>query len=301
VNPPAAHVVQDAGVRQRTIAKARILLDALPYMREHWGRTVVVKLGGAAMTDPRLAESFAEDIALLRFVGIRPVVVHGGGPQISEVSRRLGLEPRFQDGLRVTDAETLEVARMVLVGKINKDIVASINRQGIPAAGVSGDDGNLLVAKARGDGELGFVGEIAEVRTGILETLMGEFVPIVASIATDGRGQAYNVNADEAAGALAAALGAEKLVYLTDVPGLHEVEGGAQGVLSEVSLEECDELLSSGAVTGGMIPKVRSIIHAMRSGASRAHILDGRVPHALILELFTPEGVGTMVTREVEA
>lgn len=296
-----AHVVQEPGVRQRTIAKARVLMEALPYMREHWGKTVVVKLGGAAMADPRLATSFAEDIALLRFVGIRPVVVHGGGPQISEVSERLGLTPRFERGLRVTDAETLEVARMVLVGKINKDVVASINRQGIQAAGVSGDDGNLLLARPRGNGDLGFVGEITEVRSHILETLMAEFVPVVATIATDGRGQAYNVNADEAAGAVAAALGAEKLVYLTDVAGLYEQDNGVPGLLSEISVDECERLLGTEAVTGGMVPKVESIVGAMRGGVAKAHILDGRVSHALILELFTPEGLGTMVTQEVEA
>ncbi len=280
-------------VRQRTVAKARILLEALPYMKEHFGTTVVVKLGGSAMAEPGLLASFAEDVALLRLAGIRPVLVHGGGPQVSEVSRRLGLEPRFENGLRVTDAETLDVARMVLVGKINQDLVAAVNRQGIPTAGVSGDDGNLLIAEPR-EADLGFVGRITEVRAGLLQTLMGEFVPVVASIATDGAGQTYNVNADEVAAEVAVALGAQKVIYLTDVPGLYD----GDELLSELSVKECDALLGSAAVTGGMIPKVEGVLRALGAGVRRAHLLDGRVEHALILELFTPEGLGTMITPE---
>lgn len=294
-------VVREPEVRQRTVAKARVLLEALPYMKEHNGKVVVVKLGGAAMEDARLAESFAEDVALLRLAGIKPVIVHGGGPQISELSERLGVKPTFVEGLRVTDAETLDLARMVLVGKINKDVVSLINRQGIPAVGVSGDDGNLLVARRKQGPnglDLGFVGEIVEVAATVLDTLMDRFVPVVASIATDGRGQTYNVNADEVAAAVAEALGGEKLVYLTDVPGLYEDIGGIPSLLSEVSLSECERLLDHGHVTEGMIPKVRSVVQAMRAGVHVAHILDGRVEHALILELFTPEGLGTMVTPD---
>lgn len=290
-------VVHEPTVRQRTLSKARVLLEALPYMKEHAGTTVVVKLGGAAMGDGRLLDSFAEDVALLRLAGIHPVIVHGGGPQVSAVSERLGLTPRFENGLRVTDAETLEVARMVLVGSINKDVVAAINRQGIPAAGISGDDGQLLIARGR-EAELGFVGEVVEVRAGILQTLMERFVPVVASIATDGRGQAYNVNADEVAGAIATALGAAKLIYLTDVPGLLEEDHGAPSIISELSVEGCERLLAGGGVSGGMVPKVAALVRAMRGGVGRGHVLDGRVEHALILELFTPEGLGTMVAPE---
>jgi len=297
-------VVREREVAQRTISKARVLLEALPYMKEHSGKTVVVKLGGAAMTDPGPATSFAEDVALLRLAGVRVVVVHGGGPQISELSERLGIETRFERGLRVTDAETLEVARMVLLGKINTEIVAAINRQGVPAAGVSGDDGALFVARPKertSEGvDLGLVGDIVEVRPALLQDLMQHFVPVVASTATDGKGQGYNVNADEAASALAVALGAGKLIFMTDVPGLYEELDGVEQLLSEVSLDECERLLADGVVEGGMVPKVEAVLQAMKGGVRRAHILDGRVPHALILEMFTPEGLGTMITSEVD-
>jgi acetylglutamate kinase len=254
------------------------------------------------MADPGPASSFAEDVALLRLAGVHVVVVHGGGPQISELSKRLGIETRFERGLRVTDAETLDVARMVLIGKINTEIVAAINRQGVPAAGVSGDDGALFVARPKErttEGvDLGLVGDIVEVRPALLQDLMQRFVPVVASTATDGRGQGYNVNADEAAAALAVALGAEKLIFMTDVPGLYEELGGVEQLLSEVSLAECERLLAEGVVDGGMVPKVEAVLQAMKGGVHRAHILDGRVPHALILEMFTPEGLGTMITEE---
>jgi acetylglutamate kinase len=293
-------MVREREVAQRTISKARVLLEALPYMKEHSGKTVVVKLGGAAMTDPGPAASFAEDVALLRLAGVRVVVVHGGGPQISELSERLGIETRFERGLRVTDPETLEVARMVLLGKINTDIVAAINRQGVPAAGVSGDDGALFIArKKETEADLGLVGDIVEVRPALLQDLMQRFVPVVASTATDGKGQGYNVNADEAAAALAVALGAEKLIFMTDVPGLYEsIDGAPEQLLSEVSLAECERLISEGVVDGGMVPKVEAVLQAMKGGVHKAHILDGRVPHALILEMFTPEGLGTMITEE---
>lgn len=293
-----ATIAHPPAVRQRTLAKARILLEALPYMREHRGKVVVVKLGGAAMSESHLTESFAQDVALLWLAGIRVVVVHGGGPQITDVSRRLGLTPRFEKGLRVTDAETLDAVRMVLVGRLNKDLVAAVIRQGVPAAGLSGDDGNLLVAAPREEA-LGFVGEIVEVRPAVLQTLLTEFIPVVASTATDGHAQPYNVNADEAAAALAAALGAAKLIYLTDVPGIMVEEEGMPSLLSETPLEECPRLIAEGVVRGGMVPKLQGVERALRAGVERAHIVDGRVEHSLVLELFTPEGLGTMVTREV--
>lgn len=287
-------VVADTGVRQRTLAKARVLLEALPYMQEHFGRVVVVKLGGPAMAEPRLLDRFAEDVALLRMVGVRPVIVHGGGPQISEMSERLGLTPRFHDGQRVTDAQTLEIAKMVLVGKLNKDLVGRINRGGVPAVGLCGDDGDLLLARKRSGPDLGLVGEITSVNAGLLEGLMPTAVPVIATTATDRKGQSYNVNADPASAAVASALGAAKLVLLTDVSGVIQDEE----LVSELSVDDAEKLIESGAVSGGMLPKLEAAVAALRDGVERAHIIDGRVEHALILELFTPEGLGTMLTRE---
>ncbi|MGH2662111.1 MAG: acetylglutamate kinase [Actinomycetota bacterium] len=287
-------VVADTGVRQRTLAKARVLLEALPYMQEHFGRVVVVKLGGPAMAEPRLLDRFAEDVALLRMVGVRPVIVHGGGPQISEMSERLGLQPRFHDGQRVTDAQTLEIAKMVLVGKLNKDLVGRINRGGVPAVGLCGDDGDLLLARKRGGPDLGLVGEITSVNADLLEGLMPTAVPVIATTATDRKGQSYNVNADPASAAVASAMGAAKLVLLTDVSGVIQDEE----LVSELSVDHAEMLIRSGVVTGGMLPKLEAAVAALRGGVERAHIIDGRVEHALILELFTPEGLGTMLTRE---
>jgi acetylglutamate kinase len=288
----------EPGVRQRTLAKARVLLEALPYMREHFDRTVVVKVGGAAMSDARLSERFAEDIALLRMVGVKPIVVHGGGPQISALAERLGIATEFRDGHRVTSAETLDVAKMVLVGKLNKDLVVHINRGGVPAIGLSGDDGNLLMARKRsgaGGEDLGFVGDITSVNRELLSRLMETVVPVIASVATDGNGQSYNVNADLTAAAVATAMEASKLVLLTDVPGVIQ----DNELVSELNVDDAENLISTGRVSGGMIPKLESVVRAMRGGVSRAHIVDGRVEHALILELFTPEGMGTMVTHPV--
>lgn len=284
-------------VREDVSANARVLLAALPYMREHAGRVVVVKVGGAPMTDSALSEGLAEDVGLLRMVGIRPVVVHGGGPQITALSERLGLSARFLNGHRVTDGETLEVARMVLVGVVNQDLVATLNRHGTPAVGLSGVDGNLLLV-ARREGprgqDLGFVGDVTGVNGPLLNHLLEVAVPVVASIGTDGHGQPYNVNADLCAAALAAGVGAAKLVVLTDVPGL--MVGGE--LVSEVGVTEVERVLASGAVSAGMIPKLEAAVQAVRGGVARAHIVDGRVPHATIVELFTPEGIGTMVTPD---
>src|SRR5437588_4003701 len=286
----------EPGVRQRTLAKARVLLDALPYMREHFDKTVVVKVGGAAMSDDRLSARFAEDVAMLRMVGVKPIVVHGGGPQISALAERLGLTTEFRDGHRVTNAETLEVAKMVLVGKLNKDLVVHVNRAGVTALGLSGDDGNLLMARKRigaAGEDLGFVGDITAVNRELLAKLMETAVPVIASVATDGLGQSYNVNADLAAAAIASAVEATKLVLLTDVPGV--IQDGE--LVSELTVDDADGLIATGKVSGGMIPKLEAVVRSMRSGVRRAHIVDGRVEHALILELFTPEGMGTMVTH----
>ncbi|HEX2043339.1 MAG TPA: acetylglutamate kinase [Acidimicrobiales bacterium] len=278
--------------------KAAVLADALPYIRRFWGKVVVVKYGGAAMEDPALATLFAQDVVLMRSVGMRPVVVHGGGPQIGALMQRLGKQPEFRDGLRVTDAETLEIARMVLVGKVNRDIVSSINVHGPLAVGLSGEDAGLLSASARAP-ELGFVGDVVGVNPQIVERLLAEdLIPVVATIGTDPGGQAYNVNADTAAGAIAAALAAEKLVYLTDVAGLLADVGDPASVMATVTVAELEEMVAAGSLTGGMIPKIRSCVRALQGGVRQAHILDGRVPHVLLLEVFTREGIGTMVRAE---
>ena len=279
-----------------SLAKAAVLADALPYIRRFYGKVVVIKYGGAAMTDPGLSHLFAQDVVLMRMVGMRPVVVHGGGPQIGHLMQRLGKEPEFLDGLRVTDADTLEIARMVLVGKVNRDIVSSINVHGALAVGLSGEDAGLIMASARSP-ELGFVGDVEGVNPGLLQRLLAEdLIPVLATIGSDALGQAYNINADTVAGAVAEALEAEKLVYLTDVVGLLAEIGNPFSIISTTSADELDALLASGRLKGGMIPKISSCVHAVRHGVGHAHILDGRVPHALLLEVFTPEGVGTMVT-----
>jgi acetylglutamate kinase len=275
--------------------KAAVLAEALPYIRRFWAKVVVIKYGGSAMDDARLAALFAQDVVLMRSVGMRPVVVHGGGPQIGSVMARFGKVPEFRDGLRVTDAETLEIARMVLVGKVNRDIVAAVNVHGPLAVGLSGEDAGLITATARSP-ELGFVGDVAGVNPSIVERLLAEqLIPVVATIGSDAEGQAYNINADLAASAIAAALGAEKLVYLTDVPGLLADVSDPSSLVQTVSVDEVDGMLANRAVTGGMIPKLASCARAVRGGVGHAHILDGRVPHALLLEVFTNEGIGTMV------
>jgi acetylglutamate kinase len=278
------------------LTKAETLLEALPYIQRFRGKVVVVKYGGAAMTDPDLADLFAQDVVLMRSVGMRPVVVHGGGPQIGSLMKRLGMEPEFKDGLRVTDAETLDVARMVLVGKVNRDIVASINVHGPLAVGLSGEDAALITASARHP-DLGFVGNVDAVNPGILDRLLAEeLIPVIATIGIDPEGQAYNINADTAAGAVAVAVRAEKLVYLTDVIGVLRDVSDPESLITTASADELDKLIDEGVLTGGMIPKIRSCTEAVRKGVAHAHILDGRVPHALLLEMFTRDGIGTMVS-----
>jgi len=292
-------------------AKAALLVEALPYILRFYGKVVVVKYGGNALAGGEAVElagqgteaadeanalaSFAEDIVLMRSVGMLPVVVHGGGPQIAELLGRLGKVSEFRDGMRVTDAETLEIARMVLVGKVNRQIVSAVNVHGALAVGLSGEDARLITAVPRG-GELGFVGDVEVVAPEIVQRLLAQgLIPVVATIGTDTAGQAYNINADAVAGALAAALEAEKLVFLTNVAGLRASCDDPESLLRSVSLSDLEQMVSSGAASGGMIPKAEACIRALRAGVARAHILDGRVPHALLLELFTDEGVGTMV------
>lgn len=282
-------------------SKAAVLIEALPYIKRFYGKVVVVKYGGNVLTGADEATAlrlFAEDIMMMRSVGMRPIVVHGGGPQIAEMLKRLNLTSEFRNGLRVTDAATLEVARMVLVGKVNRDIVAAVNVHGSVAVGLSGEDANLLRVACR-DPELGFVGDVTAVNTAVLQRLLDdEFVPVIATIGTDGHGQAYNVNADTAAGAIAGAIRAEKLVYLTNIEGLRRDLGDPSTLISSIDTTELQVMLDDGRLTEGMIPKIESCIHAIEHGVAKAHILDGRSPHALLLEIFTEEGIGTEVTRK---
>lgn len=278
--------------------RASVLIEALPYIRRFAGKTVVVKYGGNALagaTESDALALFAEDIVLMRLVGLKPVVVHGGGPQISDLMTRLGKVTEFRDGLRVTDSETVDIARMVLSGQVNPQIVAAINVHGRFAVGVSGEDASLITASAKNP-DLGFVGEVDRINPGILHRLLDdEFIPVVATIGTDASGQAYNINADTVAGAIAEALGAEKLVYLTDIEGLRRVVNDPTSLIRQTSPDELDALMADGTIAGGMIPKVESCVRAVRGGVRRAHILDGRIPHVLLLELFTDAGIGTMV------
>jgi acetylglutamate kinase len=279
-------------------ATAALLVEALPYIRRFAGKVVVVKYGGNALAggdEATALASLAEDVVLLRSVGLLPVVVHGGGPQIGELLRRLGKETEFRDGLRVTDADTLDVARMVLVGKVNRDIVSAINVHGPLAVGLSGEDANLITAGQRAV-ELGYVGDVVGVDPTILERLLAEgLIPVLATIGADTDGQAYNINADTVAGAIAEALGAEKLVFLTDVEGLRADPDNPQTFVRQATAAVLDQLVETGGVVGGMVPKVEACARAVRGGVAQAHILDGRVAHALLLELFTNRGVGTMV------
>jgi acetylglutamate kinase len=275
--------------------KAIVLAEALPYIREFSGKTVVIKYGGHAMNDPDLADLFATDVVLMRLVGMNPVVVHGGGPQITDLMRRLGKEPEFVDGRRVTDAETVDIVRMTLVGKVNREIVASVNRHGSYAVGLSGEDAGLIRVDQR-DPALGFVGDVRHIDpTIVLRLLREELIPVIATVGVDDDGNAYNVNADSVAGAVAEALDAEKLVYLTDVAGVYGDWPDETSLISRTDVQGMEQLIAGGKVSEGMIPKLESCVSALRAGVRSAHVLDGRLPHALLLEFFTREGVGTMV------
>ncbi len=277
------------------LAKAQVLAEALPYIREFTGKTVVIKYGGHAMEDPALADLFAQDVVLMRLVGMNPVVVHGGGPQISDLMRRLGKEPEFVDGLRVTDAESVDIVRMALVGKVNREIVAALNQHGSLAVGLSGEDAGLIKVEMR-DERLGFVGDVTSIDPSIVHKLINEeLIPVIATVGVDELGQAYNINADTVAGAIALAMQAEKLVYLTDVAGIYADYADESSLMSRTDVEGLEAMLASGAADGGMIPKLKSCALALRGGVRRAHVLDGRIPHALLLEFFTREGIGTMI------
>jgi acetylglutamate kinase len=282
--------------REDAAHRAAMLLEALPYIHRFRGAVVVVKYGGNAMVDPALARGVADDVVLLRAVGLRPVVVHGGGPQISALMARLGKEPEFRDGLRVTDAETVDIARMVLVGKVNRDIVSAINVHGPLAVGLSGEDAGLILAGARNP-ELGYVGDVASVNPTILHRLLAEeLIPVVSTIGSDPSGQAYNINADTVAGARAEALAAEKAVFLTDVAGLLADVDDPASLIGRTTAGELAAMIADGRLSGGMIPKIAAALHAVEHGVGSAHLLDGRVPHVILLELFSDAGVGTMIT-----
>jgi acetylglutamate kinase len=288
--------------RARMGPRIEMLLESLPYIREFFGATIVIKYGGAAMAEEHLREAFATDVVLLKYVGMNPVIVHGGGPEITDYMQRLGLEVEFVQGLRVSDEQTVEIAKMVLIGKLNKDIVLRLNRRGQAAVGLCGDDGSLFqVAKRRvespeGDElDLGFVGSIKRVDVDVLNHIAEDYIPVVASVGADSEGRSYNVNADEAAGAVAGALDAYKVLFLTDVEGWLADRGDPSTLISETDVEEIKQNIGAGNVSGGMLPKLQACATAVEAGVRSAHIVDGREPHSLLLELFTDAGIGTKV------
>jgi acetylglutamate kinase len=283
-------------IRQAEATRVRVLSEALPYIQQFAGRTVVVKYGGAAMKDSTLKDKVIRDIVFLSCVGLRPILVHGGGPEINSWLDKLGIEPQFKNGLRVTDAPTMDVVEMVLVGRVNKEIVSLINQAGGLAVGLCGKDGHLITARPQGDEGIGFVGDISNVNIKILETLSSNgYIPVVSSVAADDTGQAYNINADTVAGEIAAALGAEKLILLTDTQGILKDYKDPSTLIPKVDIREARELINSGVVSGGMIPKVTCCVRSLAQGVRAAHIIDGRIPHALLLEIFTDVGIGTMI------
>jgi acetylglutamate kinase len=291
VQSPSSQAVDEAGAM-----RVHILSEALPYIQQFRGRTVVVKYGGAAMKDGRLKAGVIRDIVFMACVGIRPVVVHGGGPEINLWLGKLGIEPQFKDGLRVTDAPTMDVVEMVLVGRVNKELVSLINQEGGKAVGLCGVDGNLITARPQGAVDVGFVGEVSSIDSGILKSLVESgYIPIVSSVASDETGQAYNINADTVAGEIAAALGAEKLILLTDTKGILKDYKDPSTLLPKLDIQQARQLIETGVVAGGMIPKVNCCVRSLAQGVGAAHILDGRVPHALLLEIFTDLGIGSMI------
>jgi acetylglutamate kinase len=271
------------------------LLEALPYIREFHGRTIVIKYGGAAMRDEELRDAFARDVVLLKYVGMNPIIVHGGGPEITHYMERMGMEVKFVEGLRVSDAETVEVAKMVLLGKINSDILTRLNRHGQPAVGLGGEDGSLFEVRPVGQAaEVGFVGEIEKVNVDVIEHIAEDYIPVIASVGTDRDGASYNINADEAAGKVAAAMPAHKAIFLTDVDGWLRDPADADSRISQATADEVRAALDG--VEGGMRPKLTACVDAIAGGVEAAHIVDGRRPHTLLLELFTDAGIGTKIT-----
>ncbi|MGB8703131.1 MAG: acetylglutamate kinase [Thermosynechococcaceae cyanobacterium] len=276
--------------------RVRVLSEALPYIQAFAGKTIVVKYGGAAMKDDALKAQVISDIVFMACVGIRPVVVHGGGPEINLWLSKIGIEAKFLNGLRVTDADTMDVVEMVLVGRVNKELVALINRSGGSAVGICGKDANLITARPQGPEEMGFVGEVTSINASLISTLVENgYIPIVSSVATDETGQAFNINADTVAGEIAAALGAEKLILLTDTPGILHDFHNPDSLIPQLDIAQARDLVQSGVVSGGMIPKVSCCVRSLAQGVRAAHIIDGRMPHALLLEIFTDAGIGSMI------
>jgi acetylglutamate kinase len=283
-------------IQAEAATRVRILSEALPYIQFLSGRTVVIKYGGAAMKDGSLKENVIRDIVFLSCVGIRPVIVHGGGPEINSWLDKLNIEAQFKDGLRVTDAATMDVVEMVLVGRVNKELVSLINKEGALAVGLCGKDGNLITARHLAEADVGFVGEVAIISPNLIESLVEKgYVPVISSVAADETGQAYNINADTVAGELAAALGAEKMILLTDTPGILRDYKDPSTLITKLDLQQTRKLIQEGIVSGGMIPKVNCCVRALAQGVRAAHIIDGRIPHALLLEIFTNEGIGSMI------
>lgn len=283
-------------IREAEATRVQILSEALPYIQQFAGRTVVVKYGGAAMKDSSLKDKVIRDVVFLSCVGVRPVVVHGGGPEINSWLDKLGIEPQFKDGLRVTDAPTMDVVEMVLVGRVNKELVSLINRAGGLAVGLCGKDGNLIKARPEGRKGIGFVGEVSSVDIKLVDSLVKSgYIPVVSSVSADEAGQAYNINADTVAGEIAAALGAEKLILLTDTPGILQDYQDPSTLMAKLDIQQARELMASGVVAGGMIPKVNCCVRSLAQGVRAAHIIDGRIPHALLLEIFTNKGIGSMI------
>jgi acetylglutamate kinase len=293
-----------------TLEKANVLIEALPYIRKFHGKTIVIKYGGNAMINDELKKAVMNDVILMKLVGMNPVLVHGGGPEITQLLKRLDIKSSFVNGLRVTDAATMEVVEMVLVGKVNKEIVAQINQLGGKAVGLSGKDGEMILARKQYaiisdengneiEADIGSVGEVERINTGIIETIMNTngYIPVIAPIGAGAAGETYNINADYVAGEIAAALGAEKLVLLTDVEGILSDVNDKSSIISVLKTSEVDGFINKGIIAGGMIPKVRCCVKALEAGVKRTHIIDGRVPHSILLEIFTDEGIGTMVEK----
>ena len=282
--------------KEREATRVRVLSEALPYIQQFANRTIVIKYGGAAMKDGILKAGVIRDIVFLSCVGVRPIVVHGGGPEINIWLDKLGIEPQFKDGLRVTDADTMDVVEMVLVGRVNKELVSLINQAGASAVGLCGKDGNLIQARPVGKEGIGFVGEVTNINPELIKSLVDNgYVPVISSVAADEKGQAYNINADTVAGEIAAALNAEKLILLTDTPGILENYQDPSTLLTKLDINKLRKLIEDGIISGGMIPKVNCCVRSLAQGVGAAHILDGRIPHALLLEIFTDEGIGSMI------
>ena len=289
-------VNQQEYFKEREATRVRVLSEALPYIQKFANRTIVIKYGGAAMKDGTLKAGVIRDIVFLSCVGVRPIVVHGGGPEINIWLDKLGIEPQFKDGLRVTDADTMDVVEMVLVGRVNKELVSLINQAGASAVGLCGKDGNLVQARPVGKEGIGFVGEVTNINPKLIQSLVDNgYVPVISSVAADENGQAYNINADTIAGEIAAALNAEKLILLTDTPGILENYRDPSTLLTKLDITKLRKLIEDGIVAGGMIPKVNCCVRSLAQGVGAAHILDGRIPHALLLEIFTDEGIGSMI------